>query len=198
MENIITILAVLLAYLCGSVSSAIIVCKLMRLPDPRIEGSGNPGATNVLRIGGKKPAIITLFGDALKGFIPVLIAQAFGLNTFDLSLVVFAAFIGHLFPIFFKFEGGKGVATYIGGLLAFSWPAGLCWIGTWLAMALIFRFSSLAALTASIVAPIYVWYFTDSKSAAYVFVIMSILVFYRHRSNISNLLNGAEKKLLQK
>jgi glycerol-3-phosphate acyltransferase PlsY len=198
MENTMTLLAIGLAYLLGSISSAIIVCKLMNLPDPRVEGSRNPGATNVLRIGGKKPAIITLVGDALKGFIPVLIAHLAGFNPFALSLVAFAAFLGHLYPVFFKFEGGKGVATYIGGLLALSPLAGLCWIGTWLSVALMFRFSSVAAFAASLLAPVFVWYFTDSFNAAYVFVLMSILVFYRHRSNMVHLWQGTEKKIGEK
>ena len=118
------IFAVLIAYLVGSISSAIIVCKMMGLPDPRSQGSRNPGATNVLRIGGKKAAAITLLGDMLKGYLPVLAAKLLGLDPLTIALVMFAAFIGHLYPLYFRFEGGKGVATLIGCLLALNWPAG--------------------------------------------------------------------------
>src|SRR3990167_5067564 len=138
-----TVISIIIAYLFGSISSAILVCKIMGLPDPRTEGSRNPGATNVLRIGGKKAAAITLLGDMLKGVIPVLAAKWYGLDSLGLALVTFAAFIGHLFPVFFRLEGGKGVATLLGCLLALSLPAGLCWIATWLLMAAILRYSSL-------------------------------------------------------
>src|SRR3990167_7024040 len=155
-ENII---ATIIAYLFGSISSAIIVCKIMGLPDPRTEGSRNPGATNVLRIGGKKAAAITLIGDMLKGFLPVFIAAIIGLDSIGLALVAFAAFSGHLFPIFFRFEGGKGVATALGCLIALSWPAALCWFATWIIVAYWFRYSSLSSLAASALAPIFVWQF---------------------------------------
>src|SRR5689334_17854922 len=139
------IIAFIIAYLIGSISTAIVTCKIMRLPDPRDQGSGNPGATNVLRFGGKKAAIITLMGDMLKGVIPVLAAKWFGFNTVGLSLVAFAAFLGHLYPIFFRFQGGKGVATAFGCFIALSWPLGLLLAATWLIIAILFRYSSLAA-----------------------------------------------------
>jgi glycerol-3-phosphate acyltransferase PlsY len=193
---LITITATLIAYLFGSISSAILVCKLLRLPDPRTQGSCNPGATNVLRIGGKTPAIITLLGDMLKGVIPVLVAKALGLAPTQLALVCFAALIGHLYPVFFRFQGGIGVATLIGCLLALSWPTGLCWIATWLIMALIFRFSSLASLTASLLTPIYIWLITDNMSYVIALSIMSLLLLIRHRENIKKLVAGQESKLL--
>src|ERR1700722_7147497 len=133
-----TSIAIIIAYLFGSISSAIVTCKLMGLPDPRTQGSGNPGATNVLRIGGKKAAIITLVGDVLKGVIPVLAAKFYGFDTLSLSFITFAAFIGHLYPVFFKFEGGKGVATSFGCLIALAWPIGLSLMLTWILMAVIF------------------------------------------------------------
>lgn len=188
----------LTAYLFGSISSAIIVCKLMGLPDPRTQGSNNPGATNVLRIGGKVAAGITLFGDMLKGVIPVLLAKWYGLDALGLSLVTFAAFFGHLFPIFFRFQGGKGVATLIGCMLALSWPVGLCWIATWFAIAIIFRYSSLASLVASVAAPIYIWIFTADINFTITIAVMSLLLIYRHRGNISNLLAGKESKIGKK
>ena len=192
------IIATLIAYLFGSISSAIIVCKLMGLPDPRTLGSKNPGATNVLRIGGKKAAIITLFGDMLKGVIPVLLAKLLAVSDLTLAGVTFAAFIGHLYPIFFRFEGGKGVATALGCLLALSFPAGLCWVGTWFVIAVIFRYSSLSSLTASLLAPLYTWYFTNSYMFAVTIAIMSVILIIRHRSNIVKLISGNESKLGQR
>jgi glycerol-3-phosphate acyltransferase PlsY len=192
-----TIIAIIAAYLFGSISSAIIVCKLMRLPDPRTEGSKNPGATNVLRIGGKKAAIITLLGDMLKGFIPVLAAKWYGLDTLSLALVTFAAFLGHLYPIFFRFQGGKGVATLLGCLIALDSAIGLSVIATWLGVAMIFRYSSLSALIAAILAPFYAGYFTNWTYAVTI-AIMSSLLIYRHRGNIRNLFTGKETKIGQK
>lgn len=190
--------AAYIAYLFGSISSAIIVCKIMRLPDPRTQGSKNPGATNVLRIGGKKAAAITLLGDVLKGVIPVLFAKWYGLDTLGLALVAMGAFLGHLFPVFFRFEGGKGVATAIGCLLALSWPTGLCWMATWLIMALVFRYSSLASLTASLLAPLYIWLFSGSMIYTVTIAIMSVLLIIRHYRNIANLLSGKESKIGKK
>lgn len=190
--------AAYVSYLFGSLSSAIIVCRLMSLPDPRTQGSRNPGATNVLRIGGKKAAIITLLGDTLKGVIPVLAAKWYGLDEIGLALVTFAAFIGHLFPIFFRFEGGKGVATAIGCLLALSWPTGLCWLATWLVMAGIFRYSSLASLTAAALAPLYTWFFTNSMIYTSTIALMSIILIARHHGNIRKLCRGEESKIGKK
>lgn len=195
---LIAIVALLIAYLFGSISSAIVVCRLMNLPDPRTQGSKNPGATNVLRLGGKKAALITLLGDALKGFIPVLIGHFLGLDLTLLTLIAFFAFIGHLFPIFFGFEGGKGVATYIGCLLALSWPTGLAWGITWLLMAILFRYSSLSALTATLVAPLFLWLLTHQINATAILGLMSIILIYRHKTNIANLFAGKETKIGKK
>ena len=192
-----TIIAILIAYLFGSLSSAIIICKLLRLPDPRTEGSGNPGTTNVLRIGGKKAAFFTLLGDMLKGVIPVLLAKWYGIDVLGLALVTLAAFIGHLYPIFFRFQGGKGVATFFGCLLALAWPVGLSVVATWLIIAFIFRYSSLAALIAAALAPFYTWFFTN-PTFALVTCVISILLIYRHQGNIRKLLTGKESKIVQK
>jgi len=187
-------IAILVAYLFGSISTAIITCKLMGLPDPRQQGSGNPGATNVLRFGGKKAAIITLLGDMLKGVIPVLAAKWYGLDALGLSLVAFAAFFGHLYPIFFRFQGGKGVATAFGCLVALSWPAGLALALTWALIAAIFRYSSLAALIAALLAPVYMMYFTNLTYTLTTCAISALLI-YRHHKNIRNLMLGKESKI---
>lgn len=192
-----TLFAVILAYLIGSISSAVVVCKLMGLKDPRTEGSKNPGATNVLRIGGKKAAVITLFGDILKGIVPVLLAKWYGFDTLSLSLVAFATFIGHLYPIFFGFVGGKGVATAFGCILVLSWPVALLLAFTWLVTAVIFRYSSLAALVASVLAPFYMWHFTNANFTGLACLISGFLIF-RHRKNILNLVRGQETKIGKK
>ncbi|OHX37683.1 glycerol-3-phosphate acyltransferase [Methylomonas sp. LWB] len=180
------------AYLTGSVSSAIIVCKLMGLADPRENGSGNPGATNVMRIGGKKAAAITLAGDALKGLIPVLIAKALGVDTMVLSAVVFAAFLGHLYPVFFGFKGGKGVATSLGVTLGVAWLLGLAVSGTWLLVYKIGKISSLSALVAAILTPFYVWLIVGDVYLIATFALISAVLLWRHRSNIQRLLAGRE------
>lgn len=198
MLNIDVIIAILISYLFGSISSAIVVCRVMRLPDPRSQGSRNPGATNVLRIGGKTPAAITLLGDTLKGFIPVLAAKLYGIESLGLGLVMLAAFIGHLYPIFFRFEGGKGVATLIGCLIALSLPVALCWIATFAVVVAVFRYVSLASLTASVLAPLYVWYFTGDEWLALSTAFMATLLVYRHRSNIKKLISGKEDKIGKK
>ena len=190
--------AIYCAYLMGSLSSAILVCRIMGLPDPRTQGSNNPGATNVLRIGGKKAALITLLGDMLKGVIPVLIAKWYGFAPPAIALIAFGAFLGHLYPIFFRFEGGKGVATALGCLLALSWPVGLCWVGTWLLAAALFRYSSLAAIIASLLAPLYIWFFTHQPVYVIVIAFMGVLLILRHRSNIRKLLQRRESKIGQK
>ena len=181
-----------LAYLTGSVSSAIIVCKAMGLADPRENGSGNPGATNVMRIGGKKAAAITLFGDAMKGLLPVLLAKLLGVNNLILSLVVFAAFLGHLFPIFFEFKGGKGVATSFGVALGVAWPLGLLVSVTWFAVYKMGRISSLAALVAATLTPLYVWLVVGDINLVVVFILISLILLWRHKSNIQRLLAGQE------
>lgn len=183
---------IILAYLSGSISTAIIVCKLMHLPDPRSGGSNNPGATNVLRLGGKKAAAITLIGDMLKGLIPVLVAVLFTRNQTTLALVACFAFLGHLYPVFFHFKGGKGVATSFGVLLGLSWPVALAVAGTWLAMTWLFKISSLSALTAAVLAPLYMWFIESSLTYLYLSLFISILLIWRHRSNIRKLLDGTE------
>ena len=183
---------ILVAYLLGSLSSAIITCRLMGLPDPRSGGSGNPGATNVLRLGGKKAAAITLAGDMLKGLIPVLAARALGADLTVQSLVAVAAFLGHLYPVFFGFRGGKGVATLLGVLLGLHWPVGLMTIGTWLVMAKGFKISSLAALIAILLTPVYLLWLKPEPPLLAAVAFMGVLLFWRHRSNIRNLLRGEE------
>ena len=185
----------LFAYLMGSLSSAIIVARAMGLPDPRTQGSRNPGATNVLRYGGKRAAAITLGGDVLKGLIPVLVAQWVGAGDRTLAAVSLAAFLGHLYPVFFGLRGGKGVATALGVLLGVSWPVGVAAAATWLGMALLFRISSLAALTAALLAPLYLWWWRPSGALLIAVVVMSALLFWRHRSNIQNLAHGTEDKI---
>lgn len=180
------------AYLIGSVSSAIIVCRLMGLDDPRKHGSGNPGATNVMRIGGKKAAAITLLGDALKGLIPVLIAKGLGVDSLLLALVVFAAFLGHLYPVFFGFKGGKGVATTFGLTLGVTWMLGLAVSGTWFIVYKISKISSLSALIAALLTPIYVWFIVGDKYLLAVFVLISVILLWRHKSNIQRLIMGEE------
>jgi acyl phosphate:glycerol-3-phosphate acyltransferase len=187
-----TLLLIAFAYLLGSISSAIIVCRILGLPDPRGEGSGNPGATNVLRIGGKKAAAITLIGDMLKGLVPVLLAKLLGVSIAAQAVVAVAAFLGHLYPIFFGFRGGKGVATALGVLLGLHWPVGLLTMATWLLIAKVFKISSLAALLSLLVAPVYIWWLVPEPSLIIAMLFMLILLFWRHRSNIQNLLKGTE------
>jgi glycerol-3-phosphate acyltransferase PlsY len=185
-------LLVPLAYLTGSVSSAVIVCKVMGLGDPRDSGSGNPGATNVMRIGGKKAAAITLLGDALKGLLPVLAAKMLAVDSIILSLVVFAAFLGHLYPIFFGFKGGKGVATSFGVTLGVDVVLGLAVSGTWFAVYKIGKISSLAALVAAILTPVYVWLIVGDINLLTTFIAISSVLLWRHKSNIQRLLDGQE------
>ncbi|VAW92422.1 Acyl-phosphate:glycerol-3-phosphate O-acyltransferase PlsY (EC 2.3.1.n3) [hydrothermal vent metagenome] len=190
---ILDISVISLAYLLGSISAAIIVCKLMQLPDPRTQGSGNPGATNVLRVGGKKAAAITLFADMLKGLVPVLAARHLELDTLTVALTGAAAFTGHLFPVFFGFKGGKGVATLLGVLFGFLWWVGLATALSWLIVAKVFKLSSLAALIATALAPVYLFYLVpNAKSLIITTIIMVIVLFWRHRSNIQKLLSGNE------
>jgi len=188
-----------LAYLLGSLSFAVIVSKAMRLDDPRSYGSGNPGATNVLRSGNKTAAILTLLLDALKGVVAVLVARAvsgrFGFGEAVIALAGLAAFLGHLYPVFFRFEGGKGVATAAGVLLALSGWVGLASLGTWLAIAFATRYSSLAALVTALLAPVYTYFLIGDPQVVVLVAVMSVLLIWRHRSNIAKLLNGTESKL---
>ncbi len=189
---------ILFSYLIGSLSTAIIYCKIVGLPDPRSQGSGNPGATNVLRFGGKKVAIIVLLGDLLKGLIPVLLAKWLGLPTATIALVGAAAFLGHLYPVFFRFQGGKGVATALGVLLGISGWIGLLVLVTWLIVAFISRLSSLSALVAAGFAPLFVYLFAPELEYILLALLLALLLVWRHRSNIQNIRNGTESKIGKK
>lgn len=196
-KNMLIIFFILFAYLLGSLSTAIIASKIVRLPDPRTQGSGNPGATNILRVAGKKLAIIVLLGDALKGLIPVLLAKVFGISGAALAWIGFAAFIGHLYPIFFQFRGGKGVATFFGVVLALSWLLGVVALLTWIIITFVSRYSSLAAVLTSILLPIYAYWLVPHSYMPAI-ILMSILLIWRHQSNIKNLLAGKEGKIGEK
>jgi glycerol-3-phosphate acyltransferase PlsY len=186
---------IICAYLVGSISAAIIVCKILNLPDPRTQGSNNPGATNVLRIGGKKAAAVVLVGDGLKGALPVLVAQYLGINLFEMTLVAMAAFLGHVYPIFFGFKGGKGVATFIGALLALNYLVGLSFALTWLFVAKVLKISSLSALVATLLTPLYFYLLTSDLNATYVIGVICIWIFYTHKSNIQRILSGEESSI---
>ncbi len=189
---------IIFAYLLGSLSSAIITCKLMALPDPRTLGSRNPGATNVLRIGNKKgkiAAAITLLGDSLKGFVPVLLAQLLQLESLIIAIVGFAAFLGHLYPVFFSFKGGKGVATAFGLTLALNPWVGLGLLASWLFVAFGLKISSLSALITAVIAPVLFLWLEPQSVYFYLSLVISILLIYRHKQNIQNLLKGQEGKI---
>ena len=194
----IQILLPIAAYLTGSISAAIIVCRLMKLPDPRSTGSGNPGATNVLRVGGKTAAAITLAGDALKGFIPVFIASRLEATPLITGLTALAAVLGHLYPVFFQFKGGKGVATSFGAIFGIAWLAGLLTLTTWLAVSLIFRMSSLAALVSLLLMPLYIWITTKSLPLVICSAIITLLVYIRHKANIARIIKGEEPRITDK
>ncbi|BBI98624.1 glycerol-3-phosphate acyltransferase [Ferrigenium kumadai] len=194
-----TLVFVVCAYLLGSVSFAVLMSKAFGLADPRTYGSGNPGATNVLRSGKKIAAALTLLGDAAKGWIAVVLAIMFGAHSAQgvttIALVALAVFLGHLFPVFLKFKGGKGVATALGVLLALNVWLGLAALGTWLVIALVFRLSSLAALVASIGVPVYAMVLGLPREWVLASAIMSLLLIWRHKSNIQNLLAGKESRI---
>lgn len=183
------------AYLSGSIASAIIVCKLMGLSDPRAAGSGNPGATNVLRLHGRPAAILTLAGDVLKGFIPVWLARLLEAPDLITALCALTAFLGHLYPIFFGFRGGKGVATLIGTLFALHWLLGLGFVGTWLLIAWLSRYSSLAAIGATVLTPMYTWLLIARPIYVSCLGSMCAILIWSHRANIKNLLAGTEDKI---
>lgn len=193
------LLAVITSYLIGSLSFAVIVSKCYGMADPRSYGSGNPGATNVLRSGKKKAAALTLLGDALKGLAAVLLAlwvkEPLGLDNSTIALVAVAALVGHMWPVFFGFKGGKGVATALGVLLALSWPTALVCAAVWLVMAFGFKVSSLAALTATVLSPIAAYFLMPYGSWVWATAVIALLVLYRHKSNIQNLLSGKESKI---
>jgi glycerol-3-phosphate acyltransferase PlsY len=198
------LLATVAAYLVGSLSFAVIVSRAMGLNDPRTYGSKNPGATNVLRSGSKPAAVVTLLLDAFKGWLPVVLVKWFGapygLGEGTVALVGLAAFLGHLFPVFFRFVGGKGVATALGVLLAMSWMLGLATAATWLLVAYFFRYSSLASLAAAVFAPVYYLFgggtaWIMDKSIVLSIAAMSGLLIWRHAENITRLVKGTESKL---
>ena len=203
-QNLLPVAATIFGYLVGSLSFAVIVSRVMGLNDPRTYGSKNPGATNVLRSGSKAAAIITLLLDALKGWVPVVLVKYFGkpygLEDGTLAMAGLAAFVGHLFPVFFRFQGGKGVATALGVLLGFSGILGLATAASWLIIAYFFRYSSLASLVAAVFAPVYyvfgdglVWYL--DKSILLAISIMSLLLVWRHAANMTRLMKGTESRL---
>jgi len=192
----------LLAYLIGSLSFAVIVSRVMGLADPRSYGSRNPGATNVLRTGNKRAAVVTLALDALKGYLPVFAVAVWGprwgLGEGTLAMAGFAAFVGHLWPVFFRFRGGKGVATAAGVLLAFNPWLGLATLATWLIIAFFFRYSSLASLVAAVFAPFYQLLIWHAGPVFFAILVMSLLLVWRHQQNIGKLLAGKEARLGQK
>lgn len=188
-------LLVPLGYLVGSVSAAILVCRALRLPDPREQGSKNPGATNVFRYGGKKAAGLTLFGDMLKGTLPVAIATSLGADAEIVGLVGVAAFLGHLYPVFFDFQGGKGVATGAGVFFGFHWLLGAIVVLTWLVSVKITRISSLSAIVAASLAPVYGWWLLDAPPLFLATLFISVVCFWRHRVNIQRLWRGEEGRI---
>lgn len=200
--NLLSLVATLVAYLIGSLSFAVIFSRLMGLNDPRSYGSGNPGATNVLRSGNKTAAALTLLFDALKGFVPVWwvlhFGAAYGLEEGTTALVGLAAFLGHLWPILFKFKGGKGVATAAGVLFGFNPLLGLATLATWVIVAFFFRYSSLASVLAGLFAPFYQVLIWGGGKVAWATVLMGTLLVWRHSANIKKLLNGTESRLGQK
>ena len=202
MNSIASPLAVFAAYLIGSLSFAVIISRLMGLSDPRSYGSGNPGATNVLRSGNKAAAILTLLFDALKGYVPVLLVTLFGapwgLGEGTAALVGLAAFLGHLWPVFFRFQGGKGVATAAGVILALNPWLGAATLLTWIIIAAFFRYSSLAAIVSALFAPFYQLLIWGGGPIAGAVAVMGLLLIWRHSANIQKLLKGTESKLGQK
>ena len=197
-----TLLAGILAYLIGSISFAVVVSKCYGLADPRTYGSKNPGATNVLRSGKKSAAVLTLFGDAAKGWLAVFLVQWFGprygVGEAGVALVAIAVFLGHLFPVFFKFVGGKGVATALGILLAIDWRLGLATLATWVIIAAFFRYSSLAALVSAVFAVFYHMMFWEMGETTLAIAFMSLLLVWRHSDNIAKLIAGKEGRLGEK
>lgn len=195
---LIQLFLVLLAYLFGSISAAVVVCRMLGYDDPREHGSKNPGATNVLRLYGKRAALATLTGDLLKGLVPVLVGKLLGMPHIVLAAIGMAAFLGHLFPIFFKFKGGKGIATFIGVIYGFAWPLGVFFMLEWAVIAYLFKYSSLAALVAASTVLIAVNMLLPAPYYLIACLIMVALIFWRHKTNIQNLLNGTEGKLGKK
>ena len=189
------LLSATIAYLVGSVSSAILVSKLLRLQDPRDAGSGNPGTTNVLRLSGKIPAALTLLGDVAKGTLPVVAANAITQDPVSVAIAALAAFLGHLYPVYFRFAGGKGVATAIGVYLGLSLPVCLGVVGVWLTIALISRYSSLSSILAMLSAPFFVWYFGYDEWIIGTAAVIFVFIVSRHIANIKRLLAGEESRI---
>ncbi len=186
---------VVAAYLLGSVSAAIVVCRLIGAGDPREGGSGNPGATNVLRLAGKKAAALTLAGDCLKGWLPVFAVSVVSSDSLLIAAVGLAAFLGHLYPLFFGFRGGKGVATALGVFAGFGWLVALAVVASWFVVAKLFKLSSLAALVSGVLAPFYIWLLLGDQNFLIASVIISLLLTWRHRGNIQRLRAGTESKI---
>jgi glycerol-3-phosphate acyltransferase PlsY len=180
------------SYLIGSISSAVIICKVLGIPDPKTQGSKNPGATNVLRLGGKKIAGFVLTFDGLKGATPVIIGHYLEFGLTQLTLITLCAFLGHIFPVFFRFRGGKGVATYLGGLIAINLLAGLIFSVIWLLVAKVLKTSSLAALIATALSPFYFYFITSDMASTLIIGLISLFIFYTHRGNIKRLINKEE------
>ncbi len=189
---------VILAYFIGSISAAIITCKIMGKVDPRTVGSHNPGATNVLRHAGKKAAIFTLLGDLLKGLIPVAIGHTQGLDWGWLGMIGTAAFLGHLYPVFYGFKGGKGVATALGVYIGLQPIVGLVVLITWLISALLINISSFSALIATLLAPFYFYWVTGSTPLLLILLLMTVFIYWRHRSNIAEIIAGTEDKIVER
>jgi glycerol-3-phosphate acyltransferase PlsY len=190
-----TVLFAVAAYLIGSISFAVVCSRLFGIADPRTYGSKNPGATNVLRSGNKKAAIATLIGDCAKGWLAIRLAPQFGVEEGGIALVAVAAFLGHLWPVFFRFVGGKGVATALGVLLGLNVWLGLGTLATWLIIAYAFRYSSLAALVSSLFAPFFYVLLFGVDVQLLAVVAMSVLLVYRHGKNIANLISGKESRI---
>ena len=195
MDMILGIVLVVLGYLCGSLASAVIVCRIMKLPDPREQGSGNPGATNVLRLGGKKAAALTLGGDVLKGAIPVLLAHLLSDSPMVLASTAVAAIVGHMYPVFFRFKGGKGVATTFGAVAALVYPVALFMGAVWVVTAMATRYASLASMAAAVAAPLFALVFIQEPAYVVALVIIAALLVYRHRENIQRLRLGIESEI---
>ncbi|WP_412502692.1 glycerol-3-phosphate 1-O-acyltransferase PlsY [Shewanella chilikensis] len=190
---VLTPMMIVAAYLLGSISSAVLVCRLKGLPDPRGKGSGNPGATNVLRIGGTWAAAMVFFFDMLKGALPAYTAYLMGIDAVWLGVIAIAACLGHIYPIFFGFKGGKGVATALGAMAPIGEGLALCLMGTWLVVVLLTRYSSLAALVTALLAPLYTWWLDDRFTLPV--AMLSTLIIIRHKDNIRRLLKGEESKM---
>jgi glycerol-3-phosphate acyltransferase PlsY len=195
MNVILAIVLPVLGYLCGSLASAVIVCRVMKLPDPRKGGSGNPGATNVLRLGGKKAAALTLTGDVLKGLVPVLLAQLISGSPTILASTAVAAIVGHMYPVFFQFKGGKGVATTFGAVAALVYPVALFMGAVWVLTAMATRYASLASMAGAVAAPLFALVFIQQWAYVVALAIIAALLVYRHRENIQRLRAGTESEI---